>query len=125
MLVAGRCSAVRILVAPAIIGEAVILKASLPELARRTATFRALEGACMAWRLDMGDLQVQWMAILDYTVSIACGADGMQLLSFELAARCGVGMVMHHGHTEMWFRLASDFCVCILLIRSWLKSTLG
>lgn len=57
MVRACEAGSARRLVAPAIIGEAVILRAALPEFARRSASFRALGGACMAWRLDMSDLQ--------------------------------------------------------------------
>jgi hypothetical protein len=57
MLVPGYPGRARCLVAPAIVGEAAILIASMPELARRTASFRALGRACMAWRLAMADLQ--------------------------------------------------------------------
>ncbi len=48
----------KLLAAPAVIGESAMLTHSMPELERRSATFRATGRACMAWRLSMDDLQV-------------------------------------------------------------------
>ena len=91
MLVAGSCSPARILAAPAIVGEAAILRSSLPELAQRTATFRALESACMAWRLDVGALQVRRTAPWDFHVSRkACGRTTCDCYNMALAACCGM-----------------------------------
>lgn len=49
----------KLLAAPAVIGESAILTHSMPELQRRSASFRALGKACTAWRLGMDDLQVR------------------------------------------------------------------
>ena len=48
----------KLLAAPAVIGEAAMLTRSMPELERRSSTFRAVGRACTAWRLSMDDLQV-------------------------------------------------------------------
>lgn len=48
----------KLLAAPAVIGEAAMLTRSMPELERRSSTFRAMGRACTAWRLSMDDLQV-------------------------------------------------------------------
>ncbi|BDA43662.1 Potassium voltage-gated channel subfamily H member 7 [Coccomyxa sp. Obi] len=48
----------KLLAAPAVVGESAMLTQSMPELARRSASFRALGRSCTAWRLSMDDLQV-------------------------------------------------------------------
>jgi hypothetical protein len=49
---------VKRLPAPAIVGEGAILRAEMPELGTRSATFRALNKACTVWHLSMADLHV-------------------------------------------------------------------
>lgn len=94
----------KLLSAPAVVGESAMLTQSMPELARRSASFRALGRSCTAWRLSMDDLQV-------------CS-------QISAAAHTTVMMIIHFLGVHSWERdyltmthttVGNKFISCILL----------